>query len=309
MSLTIVMYHYVRDLARSRYPAIKGRDIQSFRRQMDYLAHHYKVVTAEQVVAAAHGDGVLPENAAWLTFDDGYMDHYQVVFPLLHERGWQGSFFPPARAVANRELLDVNRIHFVLASTSDHQSLVTEIRAFVAAHQGVNGVRTFEDYWTELAHASRLDSEVVIFIKRMLQHALPEDLRHELATRLFKQFVGIDEAAFAHELYMSPDQLRMMIRCGMYVGSHGAAHYFMDRLEPAKQADEIDASLAFLNDLGASTNGWVMCYPYGVYNQTLLELLKERSCAVGVTTKVEVARLGHDHALTLPRLDTNDLPG
>jgi hypothetical protein len=32
MALTIVMYHYVRDLARTRYPGIKGRDLSSFHR-------------------------------------------------------------------------------------------------------------------------------------------------------------------------------------------------------------------------------------------------------------------------------------
>jgi hypothetical protein len=82
--LTIVMYHYVRDLARTRYPAIRGRDLPSFRRQLDYIARHHSVVTAEQVIAAMRGGQKLPDNSAWLTFDDGYCDHYSVVFPLLH---------------------------------------------------------------------------------------------------------------------------------------------------------------------------------------------------------------------------------
>ena len=86
------MYHYVRDLPRSRYPAIKGRDVGSFRRQLDYIGAHHTVVTAQQVVAAVKHGEPLAEDAVWLTFDDGYSDHYSVVFPLLHERGWQGSF-------------------------------------------------------------------------------------------------------------------------------------------------------------------------------------------------------------------------
>jgi hypothetical protein len=39
-SLTIVMYHFVRDLARSRYPAIKALTVDAFRGQLDYLARH-----------------------------------------------------------------------------------------------------------------------------------------------------------------------------------------------------------------------------------------------------------------------------
>jgi hypothetical protein len=61
----------------------------------------------------------LPERALLLTFDDGYADHYQTVFPLLDRLGLQGSFFPPARAILERRVLDVNKIHFLLAGVAD----------------------------------------------------------------------------------------------------------------------------------------------------------------------------------------------
>lgn len=51
-----------------------------------------------------------------------------------------------------------------------------------------------------------------------------------------------------------------------------------------------------------------MCYPYGAYNDTLLALLRDWGCAIGLTTEVAVAQLGTDNPLALPRLDTNDLP-
>ena len=78
MNLTIVMYHYVRDLARSRYPSIKGRDVASFQFQLDHIARNYSVVTVAQILEALRGGRQLPDNAAWLTFDDGYLDHYTV---------------------------------------------------------------------------------------------------------------------------------------------------------------------------------------------------------------------------------------
>jgi peptidoglycan/xylan/chitin deacetylase (PgdA/CDA1 family) len=307
-SLTIVMYHYIRDLARTRYPAIKGRDVSAFRGQMEYIARHYCVVTAEQVAEAFGSGRPLPEKAIWLTFDDGLSDHYAVAFPLLHERGWQGSFFPPARAIQNRELLDFSRIHFILAAQPDFAAIVAAIRDFVDGHLQEKGVRSFESYWRDLACASRFDAAEIVFVKRMLQHGLPDALRNELAANLFERFVAVDPIVLASELYMTCDQLRTMIRCGMYVGSHGARHHWLDRLDSAGQSAEIDASLSFLRALGVSVKNWVMCYPYGAYDEGLLALLKERDCAVGLTTKVAVARPGLDNPLALPRLDTNDLP-
>ena len=306
MALTIVMYHYVRDLA--RYPGIKGRDTASFQRQLDYIESHHTVVTAEEVIAAAKGGPALPDNALWLTFDDGYADHYNNVFPLLQERDWQGSFFPPARAIENRELLDVNQIHFILAATQDHEAIIKSIRAFIDERQGCDGIRSFADYSAELVKPTHLDNANVAFIKDMLQWALPSTLRSELLKHLFKRFVRVEPSALAAELYMSTAQLQTLIQSGMYVGSHGAGHYWLDRLSPADQETEIDAARAFLRRLGAPTEDWIMCYPYGAWNDGLVNLLKTRGCSVGITTESNVADLGVHDPLKLPRLDTNDLP-
>ena len=77
------MYHYVRDLKHSRYPRIKGLDAALFREQVAYLKKHYTCVSVDDVVDAARAGAPLPENAALLTFDDGYSDHFDFVFPIL----------------------------------------------------------------------------------------------------------------------------------------------------------------------------------------------------------------------------------
>jgi peptidoglycan/xylan/chitin deacetylase (PgdA/CDA1 family) len=302
------MYHYVRDLQRSRFPAIKGRDTAAFVRQLDYIDDTFTVVTAEHVIAAAQGRDRLPDNAAWLTFDDGYLDHWSTVFPLLQERGWQGTFFPPASTSRDRILLDVNRVHFVLASCDDPTVLVEEIRRFVEEHQGDDGVRPFADYWAEYAVANRFDPAEVIFVKRTLQHALPGPLRAELAKALFAKYVAADETEFAAELYLSVEQLTTMVQAGMFVGSHGSTHAWLNHLDAAGQDAEVDGSLAFLREVGAPTDDWILCYPYGGYDDRLLATLPGKGCALGVTTEARVADLGTDNPLTLPRLDTNDLP-
>ena len=39
------MYHYVRDLRNSRYPDIKGLDIDLFKEQVDYMRKNYNIIT------------------------------------------------------------------------------------------------------------------------------------------------------------------------------------------------------------------------------------------------------------------------
>ncbi len=50
--LNIVMYHYTRDLAHSRYPQIKGLDINLFRQQIEFLKSHFSVITMEEAIFA-----------------------------------------------------------------------------------------------------------------------------------------------------------------------------------------------------------------------------------------------------------------
>ena len=42
-NLTIVMYHYVRDLKNSRFPGIKGLELDLFKEQIEYLHKHYNI--------------------------------------------------------------------------------------------------------------------------------------------------------------------------------------------------------------------------------------------------------------------------
>jgi hypothetical protein len=82
----------------------------------------------------------------------------------------------------------------------------------------------------------------------------------------------------------------------------------MDCLSPSDQEQEIDRSLEFLNRVGSRGERWIMCYPYGRYSASLLEVMRRRGAAIGLTIRAAVADLAVDSPLVLPRLDTNDLP-
>lgn len=307
--LTIVMYHYVRPLENSRYPGIKGLSVAGFRNQLAHIIERYYPVTVEEVVHSVRTGDRLPPRAILLTFDDGYADHYEHVFPLLHDGGVPGAFFPPVDPIRNATLLDVNRIHFLLAACADRYALVRDIDAKVRLWKGRFHLKEPSEYWATWGRRSRFDDAETIYIKRMLQVALPPELRSELAAQLFKAHVTEDERSFARELYMDVPQLATMQRSGMYVGSHGRSHTWLDSLRREEQAEELDSSLAFLREIGSPVDDfWLMCYPYGAWNHTLIEELRARNCTLGLTAACRIADLDVDQPLLLPRLDTHDLP-
>lgn len=306
--VTVVMYHYVRDLRRSRFPAIKGLDLDRFRRQLDHIQAHYTPLRVEDLIGAVDSSAELPPNAVLLTFDDGYTDHFTNVFPLLDARGMQGCFFPPVQAVLDHKVLDVNKIHFILASVPDAKALLEEVLAALDEFRAEHPLKSRQVYLADLPDTRRYDIPEVTQLKRLLQHELPEAVRAEIVNRLFVKYVTRDEQAFASELYMSFEQIACLRHHGMHIGSHGYSHAWLNHISAAAQAMEIDRSLEFLEKLGVARDNWTIGYPYGGFNQSLLEILRDRRCRMGFSVEARIAHLDADDRLTIPRLDTNDLP-
>jgi len=307
-TITIVMYHYVRSRERGRYPGLKVRSVEEFEGQLDYIVRHYRVCAMADVVAAVRGREALPANACLLTFDDGFLDHYTTVFPRLVERGLSASFYPPVAAIEGRRVLDTHKIQIILAVTTDHRALAQRLLAMVDEYRHEWALPDAATLRAQHMQSSRFDAPEIVMVKRLLQRGLPDPVRAGLTRRLFEECAGMDEATVAGELYMDLPQLRTMVRQGMEVGGHGAAHVWLDSLAPADQEDEIAQTAAFLQRVhGAPASDWVMCYPFGGYGADTLRLLGPAGCALGLTTRVDVTT-DLDSPLELPRLDTNDLP-
>jgi peptidoglycan/xylan/chitin deacetylase (PgdA/CDA1 family) len=302
--LTIVMYHYVRDLAHSRFPAIKGLSMERFRRQLSHIRAHYTPISVEELLQGSD----LPPNPVLLTFDDGYADHFTNAFPLLDDYGISACFFPAAQPILEHTVLDVNKIQFALAASGSPAALLSEALSCLEGLRSEHSLKPTAEYLTAAAEGHRYDSEEVVVLKRLLQRELPEAVRSPIVNRLFARHVTTDEAAFACELYMSLDQLACMRRHGMHIGSHGYSHLWMNRISSETQTVEIDRSLDFLEAIGISRSGFTICYPYGGFNDSLQGILRNRGCRLGFTVEPRIADLRCDDPLTLPRLDTNDLP-
>lgn len=306
--LYISMYHYTRDLSHSRYPKIKGMDKSLFRQQIEFMKNNFNVVTMEQVIDAVEGGkSKLPERALLLTFDDGYIDNYTFALPVLEEYRVQGSFFIPGKTFATHQLLDVNKIHYILAS-ADMDELVKDVKKEMDYYRGREyDYPTTDELFDEYAVANRFDVKETIFVKRMLQTVLPEKLRNIISSKLFKKYVGVSEEQLAYELYMTEEQIRTMKRHGMFIGLHGYDHYWLGNLEPEQMKKDISKAMEVLDEF-IDNKHWVMNYPNGSYNQNVLEYIKAKGACIGLTTEVRVADLEMDNPYKIPRLDCNDFP-
>lgn len=306
--VTVVMYHYIRDLSNSRYPFINGLEIEHFKYQIEYFKENYNIITMEMLIEAFDDSKILPPKSILLTFDDAYIDHYINVFPILKSYNIQGSFFPPVKAVIEHTVLDVNKIHFIISAESNKSKIINSVYKLLDKYRVEYGLESNDYYYQKLAIATRYDTPDIKFIKMLLQVELERSIRKIIIDDLYKEYFGINENVFSRELYMNYDQIKLMQRCGMHIGSHSYDHYWLGSLSKEKQKIELEKSLDFLYSLNTKNENWTLCYPYGNYNNETLELLKELKCKLAFSTNVNIAKVDRELRYRIPRFDTNDFP-
>jgi peptidoglycan/xylan/chitin deacetylase (PgdA/CDA1 family) len=300
---TIVFYHYVRDVVRTDFPDIKALSPSGFAAQLDWLQTRFDVIdgpTFERAVCSGAG---FDRPTALLTFDDGFVDHYEHVFPVLRSRGLGGIFFLLGATLGDRPMLaNVHKTHFLL-SRLGAERFAREVAAALSA-EGVSIPAAIDGR----EGVYRYDEAPDVRIKRILNYEAPYPVADRVLSALFTRHIG-DGDEFARTLYLSSRQIGDMARGGMTFGFHTESHPVLSRLNREEQRGELrDGTRAIRELTGQETVSF--CYPYGfthTYNAETLETLEEFGYSMAFNTVRREAIVGHERRYELPRFDTRDV--
>jgi peptidoglycan/xylan/chitin deacetylase (PgdA/CDA1 family) len=301
----VVMYHYVRDTSVTPFPDIRALAPEQFEQQLDWLERDYRLITVAELESAIGGGMPLPDRAALLTFDDGFVDHYAAVFPVLQARGLGGAFFLSHDACgAEPRLLAVHKTHFLLArlGASAFGRAVLEECSVARDWAGkARGGRVFgADRWEESDDRA---------IKHLLNYEMPFAEAEQLLDVLFARHIG-DADEFARRLYLTQSMVEEMARGGMTFGYHTRSHRMLSRLPDADQATELRDGVAWIRTLTGQSRV-PFCYPWGgtrTYTAETLRLLQQYGYSLAFNTVRRRCAPLQDGRYELPRFDTRDLP-
>lgn len=297
------MYHYVRPVQDSDFPSLNALELDDFLGQLEHLQTHYNVISPAELKAAREDGVPLPPRACLLTFDDGYCDHYEHVFPRLVERGLSGLFFAPRSSLIDRKMLDPNLLQFTLASHPCRSEVANEIDSILSTEHDIDVSQLRAKHFIP----NRFDGPEVAYAKRLIQHVLPARISNEIGTALFQKHVSTDVDGFAEELYLTPEQAREMRAAGMEFGGHGDRHLWHGLVSPDELASEVAGAVEAMRSIGAPVDGGYYCYPYGDETQDVRRSVSAAGFHFGFTVVPEMWRSSDDPML-IARLDTNDLP-
>jgi len=307
MLIPIVTYHYVRPLSERFSNNHKSLDLIQFVQQIEVLKKNYFFVKGTQIHDLQFNVDSKGRKPVWLSFDDGYSDHYKYVYPELMLRGAVGSFFIPTEAIFERKLLDVNKIHLILAANPSTIQLINEIREIFDTNSGAAVLgRSFSELREEYSVANLTNDPDTRFVKLLLQEVLPKNIRKIVLNELLSKYIRRDESAIVDELYMNPDQIKVMHGNGMNIGSHGHAHSRFEFMSYESQMIDIDQSLKHFRSIGIDDANVVVCYPYGSFNAETKAILSSYGCLAAISLKLGVSDTNAEEFdwLELQRIDT-----
>ena len=303
-NIYIIMYHYVREIKKSNYPNLKGLEFSQFKKQIDDLKYKFNILNNNDIIEILETKKFPKKESVLLTFDDGYSDHYNYVFPYLSEKKISGNFYPPTKVLENNFILDVNKIQFVLEKEKNTKKLLNTILKYISdfMEKDINDLNI-----NSINTESRYDDKETIIIKRLLQNHIPIKIRKKIINKIFKLIVTDNDKDFAKNLYMNKNNILEMYQNNMTIGSHGVQHFWWEKLNIKDQKKEISDSIKFFKKINAYDKNFSVCFPYGSYNKDTLKILKKNKVKYALSTKVDSLKKSNiNKYYELPRYDTND---
>jgi peptidoglycan/xylan/chitin deacetylase (PgdA/CDA1 family) len=300
LPLSIVMYHYIRDLPRTPWPRLKGMLLADFRRQVETLQEQYELATLAAAIDYLHGRYRPRRPLCLLTFDDALREHYTEVTPILRSAGVQGLFMLQTGALEGR-VAAVHKNHFLLAALPfEHYE-----RAFLSRVAAAHPTLSLEVDADAVASTYRWDTPEVARFKYLLNFRMPDDVRERILDELFTEHFG-DQLTFSRELYLQWEDAREMQRAGMVIGGHSHGHAPLTALDEDGLHTDLATCARLLHTRLDPQDAWPFSYPYGRVNTSVVRLVRALGFSCAFTTEVGPNAADTD-VFRLRRIDPKDV--
>jgi peptidoglycan/xylan/chitin deacetylase (PgdA/CDA1 family) len=216
----------------------------AFDRQISCLKKHFNLVGLDELCAFAAGKE-LPPNAVAITFDDGYLDNYDVALPILKRHDAKAIFFVPTAYISERRTYWWDRV------------------AYTVKHSARDRIELEYPFRIDITLSNR--TLAIERILRLVKTHQPLDLPRfldELTKAADISWSHAMERAFADQLLLTWDHVRALRQAGMDVQSHTRTHRVLQTLDDDALLDELAGSRADLErELGEPARA--LAYPVG----------------------------------------------
>ena len=267
------MYHYVRPYNNVINGNLKYLTVDQFNRQLDYFQKEYGFLSLEEF--RNNFEKKIKTKKVILTFDDGLLDHYKFVYPILKERGLKGIFFIPSSIFQNKNILNVHKIHYLLSKFNSKKIYVDSLSI-------INDLKIKHKTHSESeTYKYSIHEQFELKVKRLFNYDLNFLDSNQITDYLFKEYnISKD---ISKQIYINKRQLSEMFDDGQIIGSHTFTHQVLSTLDKKNQTHEIEKSFNDLSDF-IFPYFKTISFPFGykfTYNKHTLEILEKQKVNYG----------------------------
>jgi peptidoglycan/xylan/chitin deacetylase (PgdA/CDA1 family) len=220
---------------------------EQFDQQLSWLKRRFAVASLEESQALVEQPSGLRHSHLLITFDDGYLDNYEVAFPILRSHGLPAAFFLPTSFIGTDRLPWWDRIAWILRQSRRHEILLEY-------PQKLN---------LELGEGIARETAILRILKLYKSPAVTDQ------PRFLADLERACDAALpqtAHQrVFMNWDEAATMLRSGMGFGSHTHSHELLAKQSAEQQEEELLRSREILRSR-LSIPADALAYPVGGRN-------------------------------------------
>jgi peptidoglycan/xylan/chitin deacetylase (PgdA/CDA1 family) len=218
--ILVLNYHRVGDGTASPHDrALWSAGAEAFDKQIGLLARHFDVISPEDFESAAKRRG----RHVMITFDDGYLDNYEVAFPILRRHRVPATFFVSTGFIDRPALPWWDEIAWLLRGTA----------------------RTELDLRPWFEAPLRLDAKRQPQIQAVLRRFKALEFSESRAMlAALREASGLTPPKTVARHWMDWNMIREMSANGMTIGGHTVNHPVLSRLTRERQREEIEGCAA-----------------------------------------------------------------
>ena len=227
----------------------------AFRDQLLLLKKRYNVVAPEQLLGWLRQQQSLPERAIVLTCDDGLLNHFTGVLPILQELGLKCIFFVTGASLAERPEMQWYTELYLMLRDMPCRAEPTAVRAAILPRI-TDSLKERRSLWVTLMKSlSRMEA------------AERRGFMDELTAKVdlapdWKDSYLLDPVLRERFLAMGLPELKKLTEAGMTIGAHTLTHPSLSEQSPELAREEISRCRETLeNRLGHPV--WAFAYPFG----------------------------------------------
>jgi peptidoglycan/xylan/chitin deacetylase (PgdA/CDA1 family) len=221
-----------------------------------------------------------------ITFDDGWIDTYEVAFPLLKKYGVPATVFVPTDLIGKAD------------------GFWFENLAVLAGQVDENGKESqFVRYFNRLVpawHPKALNEESMSGLVNHLKH-FPADI---LAGLVGEAYEALHLARAGRKVTIGWEEIAEMGKYNISFAPHGSNHFILPTLSTDLKRQEIDLPLAVFRERGIPAEP-VFSYPNGDWDHESINYLAESGYKGAVTTRLG-CNTSRTHPYLLNRIDLHE---